>query len=327
MRSNDGIMVQKYYEGTSLIINLSTDIGKLLGTIDAALLRKPRTSLRKENRIKTIQSSLEIEGNTLSTDQVSDLFENKKVIGPAKDILEVKNALAVYEKLPQFDPFDQQSYLEAHQILMHGLIEDAGKYRTKSVGIFKGEQVTHMAPPAWNVDHLMSNLFEYIKKGADNLILKSCVFHYEMEFIHPFMDGNGRMGRLWQTLILMKENPVFEFLPIELEIKNSQSKYYEVLAQSDKAGIATQFVEYMLDIIKRSLEDLVNIQKQSLNDDERILYFKENSALKAFTRKDYLNMFKNISTATATRDLRRGVEKGILIREGENRLTRYRFVK
>lgn len=319
-------MIQKYYEGTSQIINRSTEIGKLLGIVDATYLRKPQTRLRRENKIKTIQSSLEIEGNTLSMDQVSAIFENKKVIGPPKDILEVQNAIAVYQDLTRFDAFKEESYLEAHQILMKGLVENAGQYRTGNVGIFKGDQVAHMAPPDWNVPNLMVNLFKYLDENEDNLVIKSCVFHYEMEFIHPFMDGNGRMGRLWQTVILMQENPIFEFLPIEAEIRNSQKEYYEVLAASDKEGIATRFVEYMLAILQKSLTKRISEQRTNLNTEERILYFKAHSSLQTFTRKDYMGMFKDISSATATRDLRIGVEKGILKREGENRNTTYGFV-
>ena len=327
MRSNDGIMIQKYYEGTSRIINLSIEIGKLLGIVDSNYLRKPETQLRRENRIKTIQSSLKIEGNTLSMDQVSAIFDQKRVIGPAKDIVEVKNAITVYNKLSEFDPYNQDSYLEGHKMLMKGLVDDAGKYRTKGVGIFKGDQVAHMAPPAWNVNNLMDNLFSYLTNNEDNLIIKSCVFHYEMEFIHPFMDGNGRMGRLWQTIILMQENPVFEYLPIELEIQNKQEEYYSVLSISDKEGLCTRFVEYMLDVIKISLENLIAEQSKTLNDEERLTYFQEHSELQEFTRKDYMNMFKTISSATATRDLKKGVEIGILDREGENRLSKYKFRK
>lgn len=323
MRSYDGIKMNKYYEGTSIIINLSTEIGKLLGIVDSTYLRKPKTALRKRNRVKTIQSSLAIEGNSLSIDQVTTLLENKRVIGPSKDILEVKNAILVYDSLERFMAFDQESYLNAHGLLMKGLIDNPGKYRTKGVGIFKGNQVAHMAPPAWNVHHLMTKLFEYLASGDDNLIIKSCVFHYEMEFIHPFMDGNGRIGRLWQTVILMKENPVFEFLPIESQIKESQDLYYETLAQADKEGMSTKFVEYMLSIIKRSLEDLVLDQRKSLTGIERIEYFIEHSGLQEFTRKDFLRMFKDISTATATRDLRKGVEMKYFDRNGENRITKY----
>jgi len=152
-------MIQKYYEGTPRIVNLSLDIGRLIGIVDSAYLRKPKNNLRKENRIKTIQSSLMIEGNTLSLDQVTALFENKRIVGPAKDIKEVQNAIAVYENLEHFDPSSEASYLHAHKILMSGLVDDAGTYRTKGVGISKGEEVTHMAPPAWNVQNLMQNLF------------------------------------------------------------------------------------------------------------------------------------------------------------------------
>ena len=326
MRSNDGIMMQKYYEGTPLVINLATEIGKSLGVVDASFLRKPRPSLRKENRIKTIQSSLAIEGNTLSIEQVSAIFDHKRVIGPAKDILEVQNAIDVYGQLESFDPFSMEDYLKAHELLMKGLIPNAGQYRTKSVGIFKGGEVSHMAPPAWNVNHLMSQLFDYLRDGADNLLIKSCVFHYEMEFIHPFMDGNGRMGRLWQTIILMQENPIFEYLSLEQRIRDSQQTYYEVLSQSDKAGISTRFVEYMLKIIRDSLEELVGQQRQHLSDIERLHYFREHHKPEEFSRKDYMNLFRHISTATATRDLRKGVEMGLLKREGENRLARYQFI-
>ena len=325
MASNDGIMIERYYEGTSQIINLSAEIGKLLGIVDSTYLRKPETHLRRENKIKTIQSSLGIEGNTLSVDQVTAIFNNKKVLGPAKDILEVQNAMHLYEDLTRFEALSEESYLQAHRILMKGLVKRAGQYRTGNVGIFKGDQVAHMAPPAWNVPNLMNKLFRYLKENADNLVIKSCVFHYEMEFIHPFMDGNGRMGRLWQTVLLMKENPVFEYLPIETEIKSSQKKYYEVLSASDKEGIATRFVEYMLEMIRKSLAKQIGEQRINLSDEERIMYFKEHSHLQNFKRKDYMKMFKDISSATATRDLRVGVKKGILKREGENRNTYYEF--
>lgn len=325
MPSNDRIMIQRFYEGTPQIVNLSIEIGKLLGIVDSTYLRKPRTRLRRENKIKTIQSSLEIEGNTLSVDQVSALFDNKRVVGPPKDILEVQNAIQVYQDLGRYDAFQEESYIEAHRTLMNGLIPDAGRYRTGNVGIFKGEQVAHMAPPAWNVPNLMGDLFRYLRENADNLVIKSCVFHYEMEFIHPFMDGNGRMGRLWQTVILMQENPIFEFLPIEAEIRNRQQAYYDVLAASDKEGIATRFAEFMLEIILKSLGEQVQAQRVNLSDLERIQYFREQSKLKTFTRKDYMEMFKDISSATATRDLRLGVEQGILKRMGENRNTVYEF--
>jgi Fic family protein len=221
MRSNDGIMNHHFYEGTPQIINLSTEIGRLLGFVDATHLRKPQPILRKKNKVKTIRASLAIEGNSLSEEQITAILDHKRVIGPAKDIKEVENAIVVYDRLSKFDAFSKKSYLKAHELLMAGLVDKPGQFRTGSVGVVQGDRIAHLAPPGWNVDHLMDNLFDYLKNGKDNLIIKSCVFHYEMEFIHPFLDGNGRMGRLWQTVILMNANPVFEYLPIEKEIKTS----------------------------------------------------------------------------------------------------------
>ena len=323
MRSNDGIMIHKYYEGTPQIINLSIEIGRLLGVVDATHLRKPQTELRKKNKVKTIRASLAIEGNTLSEDQITAIIENKRVIGPSKDIKEVENAIQAYDNLSNFDAFSKESYLEAHRLLMLGLVDMSGQFRTGSVGVIQGDRIAHLAPPGWNVDNLMTNLFRYLKEGEDNLIIKSCVFHYEMEFIHPFMDGNGRMRRLWQTVILINVNPVFEYLPIEQEIKKSQEEYYDVLSQCDKEGLSTKFVEYLLGKIKLSLVELVEIQRENFTDTERLSYFLEQIDIGEFTRKDYLKMFPKISTATATRDLRKGVEDGILTRKGTDRLANY----
>jgi len=317
-------MIYKYYEGTPRIINLSTDIGTLLGVVDATHLRKPRTELRKRNKVKTIRASLAIEGNTLSEDQITAIIESKRVIGPPKDIREVENAIRAYDNLSNFNAFSIESYLEAHRMLMSGLVDRPGQFRTASVGVVQGNRVAHLAPPGWNVDNLMTDLFRYLEKGEDNLIIKSCVFHYEMEFIHPFMDGNGRMGRLWQTVILMRVNPVFEYLPIEQEIKNSQEDYYNVLGQCDREGLSTKFVEYMLDKIRLSLEELVGKQRDNFTDTERLKYFLGQLDSGEFTRKDYLRVFPGISTATATRDLRRGVEEGLLVRGGSDRQAKYR---
>lgn len=325
MLSNDTIMEFDYYEVNAKILNLSIAIGKLLGIVDSTFLRKPDTKLRKENQVKTIHSSLAIEGNTLSQKQVTALINNKRVLGPEKDILEVKNAIKVYNNLKSYKHDSIQSYLKAHKTLMNGLVEGSGKFRSQGVGVFKGVQAAHIAPPAWNVENLMTNLFQYLKKSKDNLILKSCVFHYEMEFVHPFMDGNGRMGRLWQTIILLKENPVFEFLPIEHVIRSKQKDYYKALELSDKSGKCTLFVEYMLNVIKESLEILVSNQSSIKTDDQRIVYFIENFNEKEFVRKDYLLMFKNISTATASRDLKKGLEMKVWKKTGDDRMTKYRI--
>ncbi len=319
-------MRQKYYEGTAEIINLSTEIGRLLGIVDVTHARRPKTRLRRANRIKTIHASLQIEGNTLTMDQVTDIFDNIHVAGPVAEVMEVRNAIAVYENISEYHPFDEKSYLKAHEVLMAGLMPGAGRYRTRDVGVFKGEKVAHLAPPSWNVQHLMQQLFAYLAESPDNLLIKSCVFHCEMEFIHPFTDGNGRMGRLWQTVILMQENPVFEYLPIESGIRDSQQEYYAALAMADKEGLATHFLEYMLKLVRNGLETFVVAQRIVLTDTERLVYFKEHTGLQSFSRKDYMKVFRNISSATATRDLTKGVAQGVILREGESRLTVYRFV-
>ncbi|MDQ3047246.1 MAG: Fic family protein, partial [Bacteroidota bacterium] len=200
------------------------------GGINAAHLQRPPTELRKKNRIKTIQSSLAIEGNTLSLEQVTAILEDKRVLAPAKDILEVKNAIAAYNRMNTFSPFSTVDICKAHGMLMKGLIQDAGKLRTGNVGIAAGSKVTHVAPKAAMVKGLLKDLLEYAKKDEEVMLIKSCVFHYEFEFIHPFMDGNGRMGRLWQTILLNRYSPIFEFLPVESIIKSKQKQYYQALS-------------------------------------------------------------------------------------------------
>ena len=312
------------YEITSSILKLITSISEKIGEVNANLLNKPSTKLRKQNRIKTIHSSLKIEGNTLTEEQITALLENKRVIGPKKDVVEVLNAIKIYENLDLYNPSQEKSFLKAHQNLMESLIEDAGKYRNQSVGIVKGSKVEHLAPPFENVPYLMKDLFEYLQKSDEIELIKSCVFHYEMEFIHPFLDGNGRMGRLWQTLILMEKYPVFEFLPFETLISNDQEKYYKALAESDKSGKSTKFIEYMLSVIDISISDLLDFNNRTLNEKDRLEYFVSLNKTE-FTRKDYMDVFKDISSATASRDLKKGVELNLFEKIGEKNKTIYRL--
>jgi len=315
------------YEITNQILKSLTSISEKIGEVNAAHLHKPSPELRKRNRVKTIKASLEIEGNSLSEAQITAIIENKRVVGPEKDINEVMNAIEVYDKLPEFNPEKLKSFLKAHKLLMKGLIESPGKLRTKPVGIFKGNQVAHVAPPAQNLEYLMSNLFNYITESDDPILIKSCVVHYEIEFIHPFMDGNGRMGRLWQTLILMKAYPLFEFLPFETIIKERQTEYYEVLEKSDKEGKSTKFIEFILAAINESLGSLLNLQNRILTQEDRIEYFISTYKEDFFTRKDYLNVFKDISAATASRDLKFAVNEKIILKEGDKRTTKYKIIK
>ena len=314
------------YQITPEILKLITSISEKIGQINAKFLDKPSPKLRKKNRIKTIHSSLSIEGNTLTEEQITALIEDKRIIGPEKDINEVLNAIKVYNQLQAFNPNSVKSFLTAHEILMKGLVPDNGKFRKKGVGIMAGNKIAHMAPPAENVPHLMNDLFAYIKTSQEITLIKSCVFHYEMEFIHPFIDGNGRMGRLWQTLILMKEYPVFEFIPFENIIHKTQREYYHALSKSDKSGNSTPFIEYMLNVINDSLYNMLDFKSRIISSEDRLTYFSE-ICESEFSRKEYMSVFKDISSATASRDLKQGVELGLFEKEGDKTKTIYRIIK
>ena len=315
------------YEITSKILKLTSSVSEKIGEIKSAKLIKPPTELRKRNRIKSIQSSLEIEGNTLTIEQITDLINNKRVLAPQKDIIEVKNAIELYSKLTEFNGYDLDSLCRAHGILMNTLIENAGQFRRSAVGIIKGNNITHVAPPGDIVYALMKDLFDYLKNDKDILLIKSCVFHYEFEFIHPFIDGNGRMGRLWQTVILKDYSPVFEYLPIESIIKERQQDYYDVLGKSDNQGNSKAFIEFMLEIIDIALEDLLKTKNHTLTGTDRISIFKDIIGNELFTRQDYLRHNKDISTATASRDLKEAVDNDFIEKTGEKRLTKYRYKK
>ena len=312
------------YDITPKVLKLISSISEKIGEVNANYLSRQSPQLRKQNRIKTIHSSLQIEGNTLTEVQITALIENKRVVGPEKDILEVLNAIKVYKKLDKYDFLSEKGFLKAHQVLMTGLISDAGKYRKQGVGIVKGTKLEHVAPPYKNVPYLMKDLFKYLKDSDELTLIRSCVFHYEMEFIHPFLDGNGRMGRLWQTLILMSEYPIFEFLPFETLISKTQKEYYKSLAMSDKLGKSTSFIEYMLRVIDQSLESILTYNNRILKDTDRLEHFIS-LGIHSFTRKDYMNVFKNLSSATASRDLKKGVELKMFKSIGNKNKTEYIF--
>ena len=210
--------------------------------------------LRKANQIKTIHSSLAIEGNTLSEAQVTDILNGKKVIAPLREIQEVKNAISAYELFPKLDPFSIEDLLKAHAAMMAALCDEAGHFRQGGVGVFDKTRVIHIAPPASRVPVLIKDLFNWLKKAEDHLLIRSCVFHYEFEFIHPFTDGNGRMGRLWQSLILTQLHPLFQHLPVETMVHEQQKKYYDAIRKSTKAGDSGAFIQFMLGEILRTLE-------------------------------------------------------------------------
>lgn len=210
--------------------------------------------LRKANRIKTIRSSLAIEGNPLTEGEVRDVLEGRPVIAPPKEIQEVRNAIRAYELYPSLDAFSLEDLLKAHHVMMQALSDDAGHFRRGGVGVYEGSQLIHMAPPADRVAGLMADLFEWLQRAEDHLLIRSCVFHYEFEFIHPFSDGNGRMGRLWQSLILGKLNPAFAHLPIENLVFAHQQAYYDALSASSARADCSPFIDFMLQSILDTLQ-------------------------------------------------------------------------
>ena len=235
-------------------INLIAEISGQIERYAIRLEQEDGLRLRKVNRIKTIHSSLAIEGNNLSEDQVRDIIDGKNVVAPIKEIQEVKNAIKTYEMYPTLDAFKEKDLLKAHGVMMQALVDDAGHYRNGGVGVFGEKGLVHLAPPADRVPMLMGDLFDWLKHSNDHLLIRSCVFHFEFEFIHPFIDGNGRMGRLWQSLILGKLHPLFEHLPVENMVYSNQQQYYDAITGSSNAGQSGPFIDFMLNEIYKTLK-------------------------------------------------------------------------
>lgn len=255
-------MYKPPFEITSKIIELISNISEKIGEISSIQNSSYRIQLRKENRIKTIHSSLAIENNSLTLEQITAIIDGKRVLGNPNEIKEVKNSVQAYDLLLSLNPYNEKDLLKAHKLMMQDLVDRNGKYRTDGVEIFDGEKVVHLAPPATRVSELMFNLFEWLKTSDVHPLIKSCVFHYEFEFIHPFQDGNGRMGRLWQTAILKEWKEVFAWLPVETLIKENQKEYYKVLTASDSVANSTKFIEFMLSIILNTINEIAETEKK-----------------------------------------------------------------
>lgn len=312
---------------TPLIFELAQAIAFELGRLAGAKMNRPPVKLRRESKIKTIHASLAIEGNILDTDQITALLEGKRVLAPKCDITEVKNAIAVYSDLSEWNPVSKQSMLRAHKQLLNGLIDNNGKWRAGGVGVFTGSKVAHVAPPPKRVPLLMDRLFNFLKKDkATSWLVKACIFHYELEFIHPFSDGNGRMGRLWQQLLLMKVDPVFEYISVEATIKAHQKKYYQTLRACDQQGSSTGFIEFSLQQILEALRMYSSSSVTEVKDPvSRLAYAKHEFEGRWFSRKEYLQCLKDISAPTASRDLQFGVKQKLLQKKGEKNQMQYRF--
>jgi len=241
---------------SSAIVSYVAEISGILGRLSVTINSTDNLGLRKINRIRTIRGSLAIEGNTLTEEQITAILDGKRIIAPPREIQEVRNAIKAYDVFEKWNPHSKNDLLHAHSILMAGLLDRTGAYRSGGVGVMSGEKVVHMAPPAERVNYLMDNLLQWLKMSDVHPLIASSVFHYEFEFIHPFDDGNGRIGRLWQTLILSTWNPVFAHVPVESIVYEHQSEYYRVLQQSTVNGESSVFIEFMLGVILAALKRL-----------------------------------------------------------------------
>jgi len=235
-------------------ISMIAEISALIEQCAMRLKRQSGLRLRRENKIKTIQSSLAIEGNALTRRQVSDIVDGKHVVAPLRDIQEVKNAIAAYDLAPELDPFSVDDLLKAHGVMMAALVDEAGAFRRGGVGVVSGKRVVHLAPPAERVPTLVADLLGWVKSAEDHWLVRSCVFHYEFEFIHPFSDGNGRMGRLWQSLILARHHPIFADLPVESMVHDEQQGYYKAINASNAKADSGAFIDFMLHAIRAALK-------------------------------------------------------------------------
>lgn len=309
---------------TSKSIDLISKISEKIGEMNFLTSESQHVNLRKKNRIKTIHSSLAIENNSLSIEQITAIIDGKRVLGAPNEIQEVKNAVQAYELLLTLDSTSEKDLLRAHGIMMKDLVSRAGKYRNDGVGIFDGKEVVHVAPPAERVPLLMADLFEWLKTSDTHPLVKSCVFHYEFEFIHPFQDGNGRIGRLWQSAILKDWRNIFAWLPVESLIKEKQAEYYSALNVSDTSADSTFFIEFLLGLILSTIEDIleshvkvtVNVtQKVTVNQQKILELIKENPHI----TQNELTQAVGIARKNIVSNMKKLQEAGLLLRHGADK--------
>lgn len=310
-------MYQPPFTITPAIVTFVAEISEALGRLSVLHEASISVRLRRVNRIRTIQGSLAIEGNTLSEDQITAILEGKRVLAPPREILEARNALLAYEQLPSWKPHHASDLLAAHGVLMAGLVEVPGTYRTGGVGIMKGQDVVHLAPPAERVPALMKDLLGWLKASKDHPLIASSVFHYEFEFIHPFPDGNGRMGRLWQTLILSQWNPLLAFIPVETLVHRHQAEYYAALNQSTVNADSAVFIEFLLRMIRDAVQEVDSLsEKKTEKTSEKILrLIGENPKV---TIAD-LARLTGLTTRSVERNLKSLQAQGLLRRVGPDK--------
>lgn len=318
--NNYGDNMNKYpFQITDKILNEITEISQLVGKVSADSKISNTPTLRRTNRINTIYSSLAIEQNTLSIDQVTAVISGKRVLAPPKDIAEVKNAYEIYEHLDELNPYSVESLLFAHSIMMRDLVGEAGVFRSKSVGVVDSNgNVLHFGTLPKYVPNLTIELLEWVNSSELPMLIKSCVFHYEFEVIHPFADGNGRIGRLWHTLLLSKWNPIFAWIPVESIIHDRQDEYYKAINDSNDAAESTVFIEFMLSAIRDALLETMednkpvksNIDKDEYRWNVVSDFLNDNDSIMNADVRDLLN----VSSATANRILSGFVHEGKLIK-------------
>ncbi len=278
------------YTITDKTVNLISAITEIITkiTINDSMSNNPK--LRRDNRIRTIHASLAIENNSLSLDQVTDIINGKRILGKPDEICEVKNAFEAYNKLLELNPYSLKDMLLAHRVLMDELTKEAGTFRCSGVGIFAGEQLVHMAPPASQVPNLIKDLVDWAKKAEVHPLIKSCVFHYEFEFIHPFADGNGRMGRMWQTLLLYKWKSLFGWLPIETLIRERQEEYYKVLGECDHSADSGKFVEFLLTTVYDALCEIADTEQVTVQVTEQVEKLLEVMIDKEYSTREMMEL-------------------------------------
>jgi len=315
------------FDITPKILNLTAEISAMIGRLEGSRLKIPLVDLRRKVDASSVYSSCVIEGNTLTLDQATDVINGKRVIGPKKDILEIQNAHKLYGMINEFDPSQQKDLLQAHKVLMEGLVNTAGEYRRTGVVVATQGKVLHTAPPYQRVGALISDLFDFINQSKDlHPLITSSIFHYEFEFIHPFEDGNGRIGRFWQTLILRQTKPAFNLVPIETAIREHQREYYQAIEQSSRDGKSTVFVEFMLGLILEAVLGLEKLVSGKAKPKDRIAFMMKHCP-QEFTRKEYMQIVGNVEMHTASRDLKEAVNLGFLKMKGIRAKAVYKKVK
>lgn len=308
---------QPPFQITAKAINLIAEISAQMERFSMRIENTEKIHLRKVNRMKTIHGTLAIEGNSLTEEQVSALIDGKHIIAPIKEVQEVRNAIRAYEELMNLNPYQIEDLLKAHRIMALGLVDNAGHFRQSGVGVFGKQGVVHVAPPHERVPYLMEDLFSWLKSSDDHILIKSSVFHYEFEFIHPFDDGNGRIGRFWQSRLLADWHSAFEFLPVENMVWQNQTAYYQAIAQSTKENNSGIFIEFMLEIILSSIQQHNGTVKDIVNGTVNTIltFIKE----KPDISYDELAQKSNISRRTVSRKITELKKNGKIRRVGADK--------